>query len=607
MHLLYFVINIGFVSVVSSLNYSEFKLLNPSCSPKDSCSSHLRSYITNILDWKFRNCFCDEFCQDYGDCCLNSSYYKDNQQTKHFRYFECTNVNFHGDVYMKSVCMDEWEDYEMSQLCQNDTIRFSDNKVTHGNIPVTSKSTAITYSNYYCAICNNDSNELMFWETSLQCPSLENDLKQNSNKQNNSSIEVILDHDKFGIHLQKEGIQEFHECSSVPSFPQSGHSLLRKCLPAISNCEDQWSDSDIKQLCDSYTAVVYSHNETYRNIHCAKCNNIDNEHLYCDPPEDISHKQIMAASSNAKAFAILFDFFDLYGSNMVGNHCSENEIWDSISKICRKIICKDKTNIYKHGKCVKNYQGSIYVTTQSNYSLILTTTGTVMNISPNKHIEKTLIAKTRNTLTSTLTMITNTISNDNGQMTPNAKELIKTQGLDCSQILLGKDEFIMEKNDSIFAKKIRKMYSVNEYRKDGENILVCADDFISYKFSSVMCILSVIGIAMSSICLSLHLLAFFSVPNLRSLAGKNLASLSATLLSSYILFIVSMFSNSMELFCYIIAVLLYYSFLSSFFWMNIISFDIWWTIYRTKYLLVQDGKHSLQFYYIQFTAMVYQL
>ncbi|CAL4203798.1 unnamed protein product [Meganyctiphanes norvegica] len=536
---------------------------------------------------------------------------------------------------MKSICRNDWKNTAFSQLCQNNTTNFSDGTLKHLHSPVTSKYTAITYINYYCAICNDDADDLMFWETDLECPGLKNDLEQTNSITENSVIEVVLDNDKLGIQFQIDGIQEYHACSSVPSFPKSGSSLLRKCLPAISKCVDQWSDIEVEKLCHSYTAVIYSHHATFKNIHCAICNNIDNDNLHCNPRASHSGEQIITAS-NPRAFALLFDFFDLYGSNVVGSHCNDNEIWDSIFKKCRKIICKNKSHKYRHGKCVKMNDESEYFTTPStrdispnkemtdtsfiaaesnsskNYSTsipfiqsivndthkIMITINNINNSLPNRKETdngNSLIAKTRNILLSNHTTTAHVISNNTEKNIPQANKLIKRQGLNCSQILLTSDEFIVEKNNSIFVSKLQKGYSFAQYRKQGNDVLVCADDFISYKFSHFMGILTIAGLVMSCVCLVLHLIVFFSVSHLRNLAGKNLASLSATLLSSYFLFIVSMFSNANDIFCYIISIMLYYSFLSSFFWMNIISFDIWWTIYKTKYLLILDGKHSLRF------------
>lgn len=640
---LYYVISLFSISVVTSLKYSEFKLLHPSCIPKDTCSSGLRSYITHILDSKFRNCYCDEFCQDYGDCCLDSKYYKENEQIERFRHFECVNVRNHGNVYMKRACMNGWENTEILQLCEDNTTKLNNSRITHQrHTPVMSKYTAITYINYYCAICNNDAYDLMVWEISLECPSLGNIMNKNSNITNDSSIEIILDNDRLGIYLGQENAKVFHECSSVPSFPNNGKSLLRKCWSAISTCLDEWSDTIMEKLCHSYTAVTYSQNKTYKNLHCAICNNIDNGHLHCRPPKSVYNEQLLAAS-NAKAFSILFDFFDLHGSNVVGSHCSEYEIWDSIFKKCRKIICKNSNHEYKHGKCVKMEEIKMSPTEINDYQTLATinkyidnstskgfmiteaivnTNNLIQPVTPansftqsvsskshsikdniknnsnmlpsfpeKDHENNSIIAKMRNNNK----IKPDSQGNDNDSKTPETNEFIKIQGLNCNQILLTAAEFSVESNDSIFVRKLKKIYYFDEYRKEGEDVLVCAEDFISYKFSYFMSVLTITGLILSCVCLLLHLFAFFSVPRLRNLAGKNLAALSATLLVSYSLFIISMFSQSNKTFCYTIALLLYYTFLSSFFWMNIISFDIWWTLNNSKHFILAEGKQTIRF------------
>ncbi len=41
-----------------------------------------------------------------------------------------------------------------------------------GTMPVTSSRSGITYRNYYCAVCNSDSEDIKFWRPRLECPSL---------------------------------------------------------------------------------------------------------------------------------------------------------------------------------------------------------------------------------------------------------------------------------------------------------------------------------------------------------------------------------------------------------------------------------------------------
>jgi G protein-coupled receptor Mth (Methuselah protein) len=67
--------------------------------------------------------------------------------------------------------------------------------------------------------------------------------------------------------------------------------------------------------------------------------------------------------------------------------------------------------------------------------------------------------------------------------------------------------------------------------------------------------------------------------DLQNISGKNLFSLSLALLGSYISFIAAMFhGRHIELFkdcpCIALAVVMYYFFMASFFWMLVIAFDV---------------------------------
>lgn len=62
-------------------------------------------------DWKKRNCFCDQQCIVYDDCCVDSSYRRDPNVTyKKSENFQCVKLRQFGSLYMKTHCPANWKD-----------------------------------------------------------------------------------------------------------------------------------------------------------------------------------------------------------------------------------------------------------------------------------------------------------------------------------------------------------------------------------------------------------------------------------------------------------------------------------------------------------------
>lgn len=62
-------------------------------------------------DWKKRNCFCDQQCIVYDDCCVDSSYRRDpNVNYKTSENFQCVKLRQFGSLYMKTQCPSNWKD-----------------------------------------------------------------------------------------------------------------------------------------------------------------------------------------------------------------------------------------------------------------------------------------------------------------------------------------------------------------------------------------------------------------------------------------------------------------------------------------------------------------
>jgi len=97
------------------LTYEDIEKANRTCPLKDSCapSRHDRNGAM-MNDWKNRNCFCDQQCIVYEDCCVDSRYRRDPDVIyKKSDLFECVQVRQFGSLYMRSKCPDSWKDEQV--------------------------------------------------------------------------------------------------------------------------------------------------------------------------------------------------------------------------------------------------------------------------------------------------------------------------------------------------------------------------------------------------------------------------------------------------------------------------------------------------------------
>uniref|UniRef100_A0A0K2TT31 G-protein coupled receptors family 2 profile 2 domain-containing protein n=1 Tax=Lepeophtheirus salmonis TaxID=72036 RepID=A0A0K2TT31_LEPSM len=176
---------------------------------------------------------------------------------------------------------------------------------------------------------------------------------------------------------------------------------------------------------------------------------------------------------------------------------------------------------------------------------------------------------------------------------------------DCPKIVLSSDEFRVLPNKSIFIPKYQKIFDNEDIDSTNESITICIpenenseyySDETETKFGSYMSYISLVCLGISVICLMLHLIASLISPELQNLNGKNLFSLSLSLLGGYASFIAGMLMTTDGIGCRILSLIMYFFFLSSFVWMFIISFDICRSLMRaTSELRFTSGSQWKKF------------
>ena len=634
-------------------------------------------------DWKKRNCFCDNLCEMYGDCCVDAPIYEMSHQSQNHLNFECVSLKQYGDIYMRHQCRPEWDvsnknDALIKDFCENLEAK-SD---PFGTTPVTNNVSGVTYRNYYCAICNSDAflGSLQFWRPRLECPTLNSHV----HRYKNISKEFVTSHLRFskarnvwGIDISMGGVEVFHDCYIDPVLPDEISHRVRLCSGrnTITACPpDYTGNNTIRELCESYTALVFEPTKSFRNVHCAICNNASLESLYCLNLGPLGRSKFKQ-NFNLFSFAILFDIGGKI-DNPVGDtdlqeqlnrsKCDKDKLYDPFFKKCRTVYCHQNNAVYKNGGCIEidavtkdisstevlpsssvPDEGIPPSTTKSSQRDKVTrssdttkhiSTTVAPSFSPKNSSEGTDVYATSHTLIKNDTPVNKKAEFSENINVPHIKDnnkpsqILETQFLDCPKFELQVGEFQIIKNNNkdvntvledpnneieeVYIKQYDKKLGKGQYSiKENNKLVICAPYVLQNtssidhknvgigKFGEYMGIVTFICLGISILCLVLHIIVTLILPELKNLSGKNLLSLCIALLGGYCSFVVSMFlegggviknSGNEDSGCFILAVFMYFFFLSSFFWMLVMAFDVYRTLkLATKQLQPIDSSSAM--------------
>ncbi|XP_076332587.1 G-protein coupled receptor Mth2-like [Tachypleus tridentatus] len=166
--------------------------------------------------------------------------------------------------------------------------------------------------------------------------------------------------------------------------------------------------------------------------------------------------------------------------------------------------------------------------------------------------------------------------------------------LNCSKVTFRKEEFYFVNNHTVSIPIYNKVYNDSWYRIEGEDVVVCQLYFpmlVPY-----MAYITFVGLGISILCLMLHFIILLYIPYFRNTAGRNLASLVLSLLVAFSAFLVGEVGFISPSDCNRVAVVTYYFFLASLFWMNVLALDVFRTIrLGAKEFRVVRGKQWRRF------------
>ena len=533
-------------------------------------------------------CRCDRDCRTYGDCCTDYGIICDEADVSTANeldgLLQCRSI--HLDVrtkpdwmesfWMVSACPADW-------LADRDDQLFLDtfNNCTRGSTnlpPVTALNSGLVYKNEYCAVCHEVENFKM-WGYHFECtPWLRYIMFTSSDFQ--LTIEIV----------ERECIAcGFHAPQAIPSARACVHDSLvngsclgREELQDITGVPIEEEDyQDIVSQCQSgpirpvgLGRFPIDDAVPFRNQYCAICNAIHvateglmciNPYIYRDltnhcreeaanlmpvrpiTPTENDNKTVGRISGVGFPFTV---FLDVNGDTQVvrtetmlvtiPTSCSNGQVFDPIDQICRTTICPESAH---GGSCaiVKN----ITLSMNSNNSLPCDGVPIPLNNSD-------------------------------------------FQLLDDNKTLLFHDEVF-----NILGYVNNLPIICTNFSENGTLDRNITSFFYSYP--AAFSILTTVGCSLSVIGCVFVLLTYTLFSELRTLPGKILMNLSATILATCIFTVIGspLFALAeKEELCQTKAIILHWLVLCEFSWMMIMSYELTRTLIRATQLKPVQAKKA---------------
>ncbi|XP_068241463.1 uncharacterized protein [Palaemon carinicauda] len=520
----------------------------------------------------YYSCKCDTDCITYGDCCLDAPAYNFSTQIRNVEKSECLSLGLASGYYVqRATCKREWENTTISSLCaaaspsnihkQRDILL---------SFPVTNNATNVTYPNYYCAVCNDDTESLHPWEGEMKCEARREDMEavldffqwknydleyKNFLLNNGNVTNYIYQNLDMLYKAMSEnvGIQSYVKSNLIFSEEDSSWVVLvkrhsreikltcgihlnefqnaRDCLKVVQSCPRDPEFKMINYFCQSYVDfVIDSSNILYRNSHCAKCNNVAVEKLSC-------YYGILAYVPHL--LSLLLSVPNIPGKIAPSSSpCGKEKTFLPGYSSCQSTLCRLSNEIHRNGVCLDTKRLSSFYNSTNSSSKVVESDGLLSN-------------NPKWSLTHETTL---NVSICNGTW------------------YYAEESDFMHYNNSIISHSKENKEVVIVHKKYEGGYLVCVKHSIN---SETLNWISFACLIVSVFCLSLHLFTFILLNSLRNLVGKNLASFAMCLLIAYVIFLASPSVSTDTTSCYVTACLIYFCFFASFCWMNIIAFDTW--------------------------------
>ncbi|KAL9971179.1 hypothetical protein ACROYT_G023671 [Oculina patagonica] len=318
------------IRVLLHLSFME----NSSRVARYSCKARcgLEQRNTSAHDKYLPRCYCDNLCEDFGDCCFDF-----DELCRKKVHPEASNQTCFGTKHelhsqypgyaVWNTCPKNWKEKSVLQRCQdedeNDLLR---------NLPVFDEESHVTYKNIFCARCNRARNTT-YWKIIFDCKPWFNVTTFN-----------------FSSNL---GF--LHQRCLVDTKPKDSQlRFLKRCIPRFQDCSNTTQGKNLTYCqaeCLRYAFPVCvlggDHFVRFRNPQCALCNGFTPSFTETECPGE--------TPDIPPPLTILFDFSSASKHIEVQDRkkrvvqslkktwsCSLDQVYDPYAGCCKKIVAMDE-------------------------------------------------------------------------------------------------------------------------------------------------------------------------------------------------------------------------------------------------------------------------
>ena len=543
-------------------------------------------------------CLCDEHCVTMGDCCPDFSEVCPELNENRMTAKDIMTKDIEYECYTGGVCWGETR-YPLINNCPHaEGICERTPESIKTVIPVADTETGLHYSNALCALCNG-ARKIVPWVAKFYV----NYADENSTEfeKNRFNSKPVTD-DEYG-----EVIKLLREQHSVARFhPPSGFRPQRRChgeIEVTRSCLKEWANDTIRTACEMGPRNFVSYKEhfgvwNFYNYFCAVCNGIDTSDLSCGLFKTSGVCGAVRVFSLEKLFSVNSDtglssnvlckpgqtYIEQEAKCRNVKHFSTGEISDyfqvqfyvdlSVKELpyeraahfISKIESHEQYNKYMKfsiGKCERQWE--------KRQDLL--TIGATLNNTFDLNIRD--ISKN----------ITYLISNFYNISVDNMSLLISTSNSSCKYIEYPLENIKPAWNGDV-ALSNRQVVKAGDYFISNVTLYVCTSQAVNSSlkdmFSDIVGWFTIIFMVLSIISLMAHLCLTF---HFKSRGTHPMLTLTVCLLLSYISFLAAPLLVNVFYACYVAALVLHWSFMSSFCLMTATAADIYLLVSRSAKLL----------------------
>lgn len=556
----------------------------PSCEERSSCLATDGVTPRSPDDIIYRNCYCDDLCQSYDDCCRD--YVRRQQVTAETVLLQpevvgCRSlgVQFKDRGLLNRLVPGKWRFTVVNRCPRNYNEPFTAAKCETGNdpqsalfyrVPVNDRASKVLYLNYYCAICNG-AREVVFWSGHLDvCASIDGtDEDERPRRRRDAPNRTTTELLRGNSH-----------CELTFDFPD-GYPP-RPCKNVTRTCSDGWTGSaETVRECENRSRLTsYEYRRPsgpiYRNRNCAVCNYVNETDTTCVDPTEPT---IQSPPFLFPPYSVLVDLNSqtlvLESNGDVRNRtrvelrqCDLGSVYDPFAAVCRPVYCR-KGYVPTDAGCVPSNDDAAEPETGSR-------------------------PKNRTTT----------------QHRPDAGQL------DCDEtIILNQSEYRIFDNRSLYVRHLNDWYDKGSYlvAATNTNVIICSpfggrqynvtvyERVVMFQFDRTQGLLSVIGTVVSLGSLLVLFAVYMAIPALRNTPGKCVVCLVSSLFVGQLCYLFVWFRRSPA--CFYQAAVMHFGYLAAFFWTNVLAFDICRAFMSTTTTtLTESGSRSKRFVYFSLYA-----